>query len=161
MCIRDSYYGSETARPRDYDLAKLTSSLARLSTLLPATLGPKEANPRFQKAQPLPAVPTTGSPLPTASYRMQRPVIMNDGVELYSLQLSPIDLAYLRSDLGDLRVVDPTDQQVPYVLVPHAIETRTELQVTAEPTGVDKISRFRVSLRHNGQSCLLYTSRCV
>lgn len=149
------YYGSETARPRDYDLAKLTSSLARLSTLLPATLGPKEANPRFQKAQPLPAVPTTGSPLTTASYRMQRSVIMNDGVELYSLQLSPIDLAYLRSDLGDLRVVDPTDQQVPYVLVPHAIETRTELQVTAEPTGVDKISRFRVSLRHNNQSLLI------
>jgi len=147
------YYGSETARVRDYDLAKLTGSLSKLSTLLPATLGPRQGNPRFQKPQPLPAVPTTGSPLETTGFRMQRPVLMRDGVELYSLLLSPIDLAFLRSDLGDLRVVDEANQQVPYVLVPNDIETRSELQVIAEPsTATDKISRYRLSLVHNGQS---------
>lgn len=147
------YYGSETARVRDYDLAKLTGSLSKLSTLLPATLGPRQGNPRFQKPQPLPAVPTTGSPLETTGFRMQRPVLMRDGVELYSLLLSPIDLAFLRSDLGDLRVVDEANQQVPYVLVPNDIETRSELQVLAEPsTATDKISRYRLSLVHNGQS---------
>lgn len=147
------YYGSEAARVRDYDLAKLTGSLAKLSTLLPATLGPKEGNPRFQKPQPLPTVPTTGSPLEVTRFRWQRPVQMRDGVELYSLLLSPIDLAFLRPDLGDLRVVDESNQQVPYVLVPHDIETRSELQVVAEPAAAtDKQSRYRLSLPHNGQS---------
>jgi hypothetical protein len=150
------FYGSETARVRDYDLAKLTGSLAKLSTLLPATLGPKEANPRYHKPQPLPAVPTTGSPLETTSFRMQRPVLMSDGVELYSLLLSPIDLAFLRPDLGDLRVVDASNQQVPYVLVPHDLETRTELRISAEPSAAtDKISRYRLSLLHQGQSQLV------
>lgn len=150
------YYGSETARVRDYDLAKLTDSLAKLSTLLPATLGPKQTNPRFQKPQPLPAVPTTGSPLETTSFRMQRPVLMSDGIELYSLLLSPIDLAFLRSDLGDLRVVDASNQQVPYVIVPHDMETRTELRITAEPSvATDKVSRYRLSLMHQGQSQLV------
>jgi hypothetical protein len=149
------YFGSESARPREYDLAKLATSLARLSTLVPARLGPKESNPRFQKAQPLPAVPTSGSPLQTSGFRLVRPLIMNDGVELYSLLLSPIDLAYLRPDLGDLRVADGSDQQVPYVLVPHALETRSELQVTPEPAQADKVSRFRLALRHDSQSLLV------
>ncbi len=149
------YFGSETARKRDYDLQKLVDSLARLGGLLPAQLGAKETNPRYQKSQPLPAVPTAGSPIVTANYRLVRSVAMRDGVELYSIQLSPVDLAYLKSDLGDLRIVDPDGQQVPYVIVPHAIETRTELNLAVEATTDGKVSRYRLSLRNGNQPLLL------
>ena len=145
------YFGSETATKRDYDLQKLVSSLSRLGSFLPAQLGGKEPNPRFQKAQPLPAVPTAGSPIVTSSYRLMRTVAMRDGVELYSIQLSPVDIAYLKPDFGDLRVVDPDGQQVPYVLIPNAIETRTELEFAKEPAGDGKMSRYRLSLRHGNQ----------
>ncbi len=149
------YFGSETARKRDYDLQKLVDSLARLASLVPAQLGGKEANPRYQKTQPLPAVPTAGSPIVTASYQLMRSVAMRDGVELYSIQLSPVDLAYLKPDLGDLRIVDPEGQQVPYVVVPHAIETRTELFMAVEVLTEGKVSRYRLSLRNGNQPLLL------
>src|SRR5262249_28221878 len=49
---------------------------------------------------------------------------------LYGFILGAEDLGVLRSDLADLRLVDDTDRQVPYVLFPHAGEGRVPLEVT-------------------------------
>jgi hypothetical protein len=49
----------------------------------------------------------------------------------------------LRSDLGDVRIVDAQDRQVPYVLSADAGEARAELTRTPEPR--PRVSRYRLT----------------
>jgi hypothetical protein len=71
--------------------------------------------------------------------------------DLYALTLAPEDLAELRHDAGDLRIVDEDGRQVPYVLEPGASEARLTLAVeraarAARPSPAP-VSRYALQLR--------------
>ena len=59
----------------------------------------------------------------------RRVVIVSEGEDVYSLSLAAEDVAQLRADLGDIRIVDDADRQVPYILERAATETRVPLRV--------------------------------
>jgi hypothetical protein len=52
--------------------------------------------------------------------------------DLYAFTLDAEDLGVLRPDLGDLRLVDASDRQVPYVLFPDGGEDRVALEVVKQ-----------------------------
>ena len=95
------YFGSETATKRDYDLQSWSFAVST-GEFLPAQLGGKEPNYASKGRSRSPGS-DGGQPDRHVSYRLMRTVAMRDGVELYSIQLSPVDIAYLRPDFGDLR----------------------------------------------------------
>jgi hypothetical protein len=58
--------------------------------------------------------------------------------------LSPEDVARLRRDLGDLRLVDDVGRQVPYILEPSAVEARVSLSAEKIRTE-ERLSRHRLT----------------
>jgi len=145
------YYGNEVTRAPLYDLAPLREGLALSRELAPAVPGPEADNPRFRKATPLPFVATHGAPVEVYRWRSRRRVALGGREDLYSLTLAAEDLGVLRGDLGDLRIVDDGDQQVPYILEPGASEARVALTVerTSRPGRPEarSESRYRLCLR--------------
>ena len=65
------------------------------------------------------------------------------GPDIYAVTLDPAALGLLRPDLGDVRIVDAQDRQVPYVLSADADEVRAELVRAAEPR--PRLSRYRLT----------------
>ena len=74
---------------------------------------------------------------------------------MWTLTLAPEDLAAARPDLGDLRIVDDKDRQVPYILETGAAERRVAMALetrggSARSDG--RLTRHRLSLRVDGAS---------
>lgn len=127
------YCGNDATRAPLYDLESLKDRLGLSPTFLAAELGPETENPRFRKPAPLPFAPSRGSQLSVTRWRALRPLVIAGREDLYTLTLAADDMALLRPDLGDLRIVDPSDRQVPYIVESAAAEARVELRV--ERTG--------------------------
>jgi hypothetical protein len=125
------YYGNEATRPPVYDLDLLKQRLTGVGVRV-AELGPEQQNPSFRAAPPLAFVPTTGAGLDVTRWRAERRLNTLPREDLYALVLGGADLGLLRPDLGDLRVIDASDRQVPYVLFPDAGEERLALEVVRE-----------------------------
>jgi hypothetical protein len=125
------YYGNGATRAPVYDLELLKERLSAAVVRL-AELGPEAGNPRFQAAPPLAFVPTAGAGLDVTRWRALRTLAVPGREDLYAVTLGAEDLGVLRPDLGDLRLVDASDRQVPYVLFPDGGEERVALEVMKE-----------------------------
>ena len=139
------YYGNPAARAPHYDLEGLRERLTRLGPLRPAQLLAEQQNPRFHQAPPLQFVPAVGAPLSSERFRLQQALrfLGEGGPDIYAVTLDPATLGLLRSDLGDVRIVDAQDRQVPYVLSADADEVRAELLRAPEPR--PRLSRYRLT----------------
>jgi hypothetical protein len=72
-----------------------------------ATLGPPEANPRYEARPALAFAMRPGAALPSERWAWRRPIMARPSPEgLVRLLLTPEDLARARDDLADLRIVD-------------------------------------------------------
>ena len=144
------YYGNDVTRAPLYDLASLGARLA-LSAPAPATLGPEVENEHFRKAAPLPFAAARGARVEVHRWKARRRLALGGGEDLYSLTLAPEDLAALRADLGDVRLVDEEGRQVPYILETGAAVVTVPLAVerTSETPRADRglRSRYRLALR--------------
>jgi hypothetical protein len=123
------YYGNASTRRPLYDLEALRSRLAFVADYLPATLGHEAVNPRFAPPAPLAFLAARGAALDTSRWAFARALHLEGGDDIYTLTLDPGDLARLRGDLGDLRVVDAGGRQVPYVVEPRDDTARVALKI--------------------------------
>jgi hypothetical protein len=123
------YYGNTVTRPAVYDLEQLRTALSLVPDYPVATLGPEAENPRFRQPAPLAFVAARGASVDARQWRFAKPVRISGPEDLYTMVVSPADVAALRRDLGDLRLVDESDRQVPYVLERDADVARVELGI--------------------------------
>lgn len=129
------YYAAPTVRAPLYDLETLRSDVTRLEVTR-AELGSEQQNPAYRVVPPLSFVRAAGAPVDVSVFRLQRPLqLTGDGKpDIYAANLAAEDLAALSPSLGDLRIVDPEDQQIPYVLDRSGSEARLLLTVTSSTT---------------------------
>jgi hypothetical protein len=161
--------GGRASVPR-YDLAGLRPELGREvfgqravallklydpTIVRAATLGPIRANPAFDRAPALAFAMRPGATIDTRAFTRRRALVVSPSPEgLSRLLLAPDDLAALRPDLADLRIVDATSHQWPYlverggasVISPLAIEASSKNRATTyrlsspvSPMTVDRI----------------------
>lgn len=142
------YYGNPLTRQARYDLE---SQRIRIAAALPfpgAELGPEQANPRFRAPLPLAFTPARGAALEARRWSRERVLAGIGREDLYTLTLAATDLAALRRDFADLRLVDESDSQVPFILEPAARAEKPELRIEAEPSqsprGRALVSRHRL-----------------
>jgi hypothetical protein len=123
------YYGNAATRRPVYDLEALRTRLSLVASYPQATLGSEAANPRFTPLAPMAFLAARGATADTSAWTMMRALRVEGGDDIYTLTLAPADLAYLRPDLGDIRLVDGERRQVPYVLEPRAAASKVALAV--------------------------------
>jgi len=117
------YFGGGRAHLPSYDLADLLLGVppvpAEELTALPlASVGPVVSNPSFDPSPVLAFLLHPGAPLDPRPFRHHRTLELPASREgLAALALQPADLAVLRPDLADLRVVDGQGRQWPFLLV--------------------------------------------
>jgi hypothetical protein len=143
------YYGNDVTRAPVYDLQALQLLLGAAVTAT-AAVGPEEANPRFAPAPPLPMVADRGAPLDVDQWKSLRRLSIGDREDLYAVVLPAEDLALLREDLADVRVADPDDKQVPFVLERDAVQAVLDLSAEKQPPSPEQRSRSRYRLRLPG-----------
>ena len=150
------YYGNEVTRAPRYDLQPLRDRLALSGELDVAHLGAESENPRYRKAAPLPFTAARGASVEASAWRSVRRITLGGQEDLWTLTLAPADLGQTRPDLGDLRVIDEKDRQVPYILEAAAAEQRVAMTVeTLAGSGRSdgrRLTRHRLSLRGGGTS---------
>lgn len=137
------YYGNDVTRPALYDLGPLRGRIATSQGLAAARLGAEEPNPAYQKPAPLPVGVLRGAAVDVSHWRAERPLQVGNSEDLYVATLAPEDLARLRPDLGDLRLVDDAGRQVPYILEPSAVEASVVL-AAERMRSTDRVSRHRL-----------------
>ncbi|HEY3357319.1 MAG TPA: hypothetical protein VGQ83_28980 [Polyangia bacterium] len=149
--------GGRAYRPV-YDLAGLaaqgaTGERARAALRLydptqlgAARLGPARANPLFDAAPALAFAMRPGAAVDPRRYRHHRSITVARSPEgLVKLRLAPADLAVIRADLADVRVVDAERRQWPYLLEAEAAWEWVDLGV-APPARAPGVSRFKLTL---------------
>jgi len=154
------FFGGARARAPRYDLAALLSEAhtagaspdertrrAYDSAGLPTVqLGPITDNPAFDRAPALGFALRAGATVDARLYQQQRRLELvpsSDG--LAEVSLVAADLAQLRGDWGDLRVVDAVGQQWPYLLE-RGRETETVSLLFHEPLREGRVSRTALTL---------------
>jgi hypothetical protein len=140
-------FGGGRARVPRYDLAgfraepgrqaygERAEALVRLydpTTVGIGHLGPVRANPAFDKTPALQFAMRPGASIDARVYAMRRSLPLRPSPEgLARVRLSPDDLAALRGDLADLRIVDGASHQWPYLLDRDAATTEIPLAVAS------------------------------
>ncbi|HSL18156.1 MAG TPA: hypothetical protein VLB51_09665 [Methylomirabilota bacterium] len=138
-------FGGGRAQRPDYDLAALdpggrlpvTGEAARRALALldpanagPAALGQVMANPGWDPAPALAFAMHPGAEVDPRPFRYRRQLAVNPSPEgLSLLPLEPADLAVLRPDLADLRVVDGEGRQWAYLRQDRARTVTVPLRV--------------------------------
>jgi hypothetical protein len=142
------YYGNAATRRPVYDIEALRTRLSLIERYPQATLGPESANPRFTALAPMAFLASRGAVADTSKWAVARALRVSGGDDVYTLTLSPTDLIYLRSDLGDIRLVDGERRQVPYVLEPRAAAARVALTVQpgSPRNGAAKTSAWQLTV---------------
>ena len=143
------YHGNNVTRAPLYDLAPLRDRLALSGELVSATLGPAVENPRYRKPAPLPFTAARGAAVETGRWRSTRRLAIAEREDLWSVTLDPVDLAVVRPDLADLRIVDEDGRQVPYTLEGAAAEGRLPLAVEKAASRGEQptTTRYRLLVR--------------
>ena len=142
------YYGNPVTRPARYDLERERARIANAAEVAEALLGPEQPNPRFRAPAPLAFAPLRGAILETRRWTLERPFEVPERDDLYSLALSASDLAVLRPDLADLRLVDAQDVQLPFVLDREASLERVVMEHSVERLAAGGEGRGAIS-RHD------------
>ncbi len=144
------YYGNSLTRPPRYDLESQATRIAAAGPFPAAQLGKERGNQRFRTPPPLGFTPARGAALEARRWFRERALLVSGREDLYTLALQAPDLAALRPDLADLRVVDESDSQVPF-LVETAVATAQPLRrieassAAAASAGRGRISRYRLT----------------
>jgi hypothetical protein len=138
------YYGNPATRAPQYDVSRMQDRLALDSRYVRAELGAEHVNAHFRTPPPFSFVPTLGSPVEAGAWRSLRRLATPDREDLYTLTLAAEDLGRLRPDLGDLRIVDGADRQVPYVLEPSVAEARVVLATARDTAASAGQTRHRL-----------------
>jgi hypothetical protein len=147
------YYGNDATRGPVYDIERLRGRLRWSPGLGRAALDDPRENPHFQRPAPFPFTPPRGAPVDVTRWKAVKPVTLGGTEDVFTLTLRPEDLGQLRSTLGDLRVVDDADAQVPFILVPEASEAPLSLAVeraAAPARGEAGLTRYRVTVKDPG-----------
>ena len=139
------YYGNTVTRAPAYELEQFRIALASVPSYPMASLGAEVENPSFRQPPPLGFVAPRGAAIASREWRFSRPFVVSGSEDLYAFMVPPADLGHLRKDLGDLRVVDGSDRQVPFVLEPDAAVT--PIPLTIEPTTASGNARRTSALR--------------
>jgi hypothetical protein len=128
------YYGNETTRAPFYDLEGLRPRLTQALGADAAALGAEEANPLFRREPPLRFAATLGASLDPSKWRRERPIARITEEDVYTITLRAADLANLRPDLADLRVVSDDNLQVPFLIEPDFADERVPFKVHRQGT---------------------------
>jgi hypothetical protein len=143
------YYGNDVTRAPLYDLGPLQGPIVASAPLASARLGDEAPNPAYQKPAPLALGLLRGAAADVSRWRVERPLQIANGEDLYVATLAPEDLGRLRADLGDVRLVDDDGRQVPYILEPSAMEAALPLVVERIRTS-ERVSRSACGRRPAG-----------
>ena len=128
------YYGNEGTRTPAYDLEGLRPRLAQAMGTGAAEIGPEEANPLFKRDPPLRFAATLGASLDASKWRRERAISRIEEEDVYTITLHAADLASLRPDLADLRVVNDENRQVPFLIDPDFADERILLKAQRQAT---------------------------
>ena len=123
------YYGNEATRAPAYDLEGLRPRLTQAIGTAAGIVESEEANPLFKRDPPLRFAATLGAALDPSKWRRERAVSRITEEDVYAITLRAIDLATLRPDLADLRVVNRDNLQVPFLIDPDFADERVVLRV--------------------------------
>lgn len=144
------YYGNEATRAPLYDIEALRWRLGVSPAFAGSALGAEAENPRYRRALPIPPAAPRGAVLGVPRWKAMRRVNIAGREDLYTLTLAGADLALLRSDLGDLRIVDDQDRQVPCIVEPAASEARVALTVERDDRPARRaegnLTRYRLTV---------------
>ena len=147
--------GARAGRPH-YDLANLSPAngmfdaqaevAASLSSLGNATLGAVRDNSSYRADPALAFAMRPGAEADVRLYSHRRRITVADARDgLSRLELGASDLALLRSDLADIRIVDGQSRQWPYLIEPRARFGWEQVSIVkVEQKGT--VSRLRVQL---------------
>ena len=152
-------FGGRRARVPRYDLAGLrppvgrevygqrAEALLRLydpAAIHAAHLGAVRANPSFDAAPALAFAMRPGASIDPSTFARRRALDIRPSPEgLARLRLAPEDLAALREDLADLRIVDSGNRQWPYLVEREAASTEVTLATAAASR--DHATTYRLS----------------
>jgi hypothetical protein len=128
------YYGNEATRAPAYDLEGLRPRLTQAVGTTAAALRAEEVNPLFQREPPLRFAATLGASLDRSKWRRFRTIAPIASEDVYALTLTARDLAVLRGDLADLRVVTRENRQVPFLIDSDFSEERIAIKVSRQET---------------------------
>jgi hypothetical protein len=113
---------------------------------LPATLGPTERNPAYDAGPALAFAMHPGAAIDTRMFSHRRRVEVVPSPEgLSRIPLEPSDLAALRPDLADLRLIDAEDRQWAYLRQNDARVVFSDLQITGLESE-DRRSRYDIEV---------------
>lgn len=153
------YFGGGRARAGNYDIQSLRPPLRRTSTandaqlaiLDPARasqaiLGEIHENPRYDDTPALAFAAHPGAQLEAKDYSFRRGLDLQPSQEgLAEIPLMPEDLAKLRPDLGDLRIVDSKGLQWAFLRQDRARALKLPLEIPRPETNAG-ISRYTIAI---------------
>lgn len=135
------YGGAPPGTSPPFDLAVALPELAAAARGR-AEVDEVAANPRHVPPEVRSGLALPGAPVEEAAFGWRRPVV---GQGLVRVPLDAHVLGHARSDLGDVRLVDPEGRQIPYVLRRKPVDRPFEdLEVSRTEDG--ERSRLRVAL---------------
>ncbi len=138
------YYGNGATRAPAYDLEGLRPRLTQAVGTTATGLGAEEANPLFKRDPPLRFAATLGASLNASKWRRERVLSRITEEDVYTITLRATDLATLRPDLADLRLVNDDNLQVPFLIDPDFADERIALKVQRQSTGPEHRSLYRL-----------------
>ncbi len=144
------YYGNEATRAPAYDIEGLRPRLAQALGTAAASVEPEEANPLFKRDPPLRFAATLGAPLDPSKWRRERAISRITEEDVYTITLRAADLATLRPDLADLRVVNHDNKQVPFLIDPDFADERVALKIQRPATAPAHRSLFSLGPKGAG-----------
>jgi hypothetical protein len=143
------YYGNPMTRTPIYDLQALQSRLGAQPRFASAVAGPETPNPRFRETPPMRFVAGAGAAVEARQWKLMRRLTLPAREDIYTATLAAADLAELRPDLGDLRIVDSEGRQVPFIIEPGVAEREVALRFEPAPRlarrGEERVSRYRLA----------------
>ncbi len=149
------YYGNTATRAAVYDLEMLKMRLGLNPRFVAAGLGPETRNPRYQPVPPMQFVAPHGAPLEARQWKMARALMLPKVEDIYTVTLAAADLALLRPDFGDLRVVGVSGRQIPFILESNAAEAEVALRIEPDTRPARRgqrgnVSRYRLTVPDAG-----------
>jgi hypothetical protein len=109
-----------------------------------ARIGPIRANPALDRTPALAFAMRPGAAIDTRAFARRRTIVVQPSPEgLSRLRLGPDDLAALRADLADLRIVDAGSHQWPYLV--ERGDAAVEVPLVVSPSSKNRVTTYRLT----------------